>query len=199
MPALNNTATALRRFYQRLFQRQEDARTREIVDTLLQVSIFQDFPRSTLQDLADAIHARHYKKNEFIYYERDPGLGMYIVQAGQVRLMTEDETGAVHELRQAGAHEVFGDISILGDFRRMETAQAVAEVRLLGFFRPDLKNMIKRNPKSGVAVVSALARHVAARQAELVRLVAESDGKVAAMRLLDGATLHAENVGGGAA
>ena len=52
--------------------------------------------------------------------------------------------------------------------------------------------MIKRNPKSGVAVMSALAQHAAARQAELVRLVAESDGKVAAMRLLDGAALRAE-------
>ena len=192
MAALNDTSKTLRRLYQRMFQRQEDARTREIVETLLQVPVFHEFPRSTLQDLADAIHTRRYKEDEFIYYERDPGLGMYVVQEGRVRLMTEDEAGAVHELRQASAREIFGDISILGDFRRMETAQAVTEVRLLGFFRPDLKNMIKRNPRSGVEVMSALARHTAARQAELVRLVAESDGKVAAMRLLDGATLRAE-------
>ena len=192
MAALNDLTKAARRAYRRMFQRQEDARTREIVETLLQVPLFHDLPRGVLRDLADAIHARRYKKSEFIYYERDPGLGMYIVQRGQVRLMTEDEAGAVHELRQAKAYEVFGDISVLGDFRRLETAQAVSEVHLLGFFRPDLRNMIKRNPKSGVAVVSALAQHAAARQAELVRLVAESDGKVAAMRLLDGAALRVE-------
>jgi CRP/FNR family cyclic AMP-dependent transcriptional regulator len=138
------------------------------------------------------LHRRDYKRDEFLYYEHDPGLGLYIVQRGCVRLLTEDEKGKEHDLRQAAEHEFFGALSLLGEYRRMETAQALTETRVLGFFSPDLKTMLKRNPLVGAAVVAALARHVAARQVALIQRMAHDQGKVAALRLLDGATQHVE-------
>lgn len=162
----------------------------EVVNTLREVPIFQHFPRGVLYDLAELVHLRTYKRDEFIYYERDPGIGFYIVQHGRVRLLTEDGRG-VHELRQVSEYELFGELSVLGDFRRMETAQAVTEVEVLGFFSPDLTSMLKRNPRAGADVLAALARYVAARQVALVERIAERSGKVEAMQMLDAANPHA--------
>ena len=170
----------------RMFRREDDATLREVVTTLKEVPLFRSFSRSALRDLAEAVHRRDYRRDEFMYYERDPGLGLYIVQRGRVRLLVEDEAGSVHELRQVSEHELFGRLSLLGDFRRMETAQAVVDTRVLGFFRPDLRTIVKRHPATGAAFIEALAHNLAATQAELVRFIAERDGKVAARRILDG-------------
>ena len=183
---------ALRDVYRRMFQRQEDARTREVVEVLKQVSLFKGFSRSALRELAEVMHPRDYRRDEFLYYENDPGLGLYIIQHGRVRLLTEDEDGTVQELRQAAENEFFGTLSLLGESRRMETAQAVTETRVFGFFSPDLKTMLKRNPSVGAVAVTALARHLAARQAALMQQMAQDRGKVAALRLLDGAAQQAE-------
>ena len=182
----------LRDLYRRMFRRQEDARTNEVVEVLKQVTLFQGFSRSALRGLAEVLHRRDYKRDEFLYYENDPGLGLYIVERGKVRLMTEDEKGKTRELRQVAENEFFGSLSLMGEFRRMEAAQAVTETRVIGFFSPDLKTMLKRNPPVGAAIVAALARHLAAQQVALVKRVADDQGKVTALRLLDDATQHAE-------
>ena len=193
MSVIRRITHTLRDAYRRMFKRQENARTREIVEVLKHVSLFKEFSRSALREIAEVMHQRDYRRDEFIYYENDPGLGLYIVQRGRVRLLTEDKDGEVKELRQAAENEFFGALSLLGESRRMETAQAVIETKVLGFFSPDLKTMLKRNPSVGAAIVSALARNLVARQVALVEEIARDQGKVAARRLLDTATQHVEH------
>ncbi len=177
-----------------LFQRNADPKTLEVIDTLKQVSIFRSLPSSALRDLAEAVHPRDYKRDEFLYYERDPGLGMYVVQRGRIRLLVEDESGTVHELRQIGSHEFFGKLSLLGDHRRIETAQAITETRVLGLFRPDLKTILKRYPSSGGVIIEAIARNLAAMETELIRVLVEKDGKVEAMRMVDNAAARVDRI-----
>jgi CRP-like cAMP-binding protein len=104
-----------------------------------------------------------------------------------VRLLAEDENSNVHELRQVSENDFFGALSLMGDFRRMETAQAVTETYVLGLFSPDLKTLLKRNPTVGAAVMNALAKHLAEQQVALVQRLAKSEGAVSARRLLRGA------------
>jgi CRP-like cAMP-binding protein len=178
----------------RIFIRPEDPVTREITDTLRQVPFFRGLSRGMIKDLAEAVHTRDYRSDEFIYYENDPGLGMYIVRRGRVRLLVEDSTGAIHELRQVVDNEIFGKLSLLGDFRRVDTAQAVMDTRVIGLFRPDLKTIIKRHPSAAAAILDVLARNLASTQCELIRVLAEKDGKVEAMRLVDGATGRIDHI-----
>lgn len=171
----------------RVFKPRIDPKIREVIETLKHTPVLRGLPGHALRDLAEIVHCRDYRRDEFLYYERDPGLGMYVVQRGRVRLLVEDESGAAHELRQAGEGEIFGKLSLLGDFRRAETAQALADTRVLGFFRPDLKTVIKRHPAVGAAILEVLARNMAAMQAEIIRVLSERDGRVEAMRLVDSA------------
>jgi CRP/FNR family cyclic AMP-dependent transcriptional regulator len=192
MSVLRNTFTTLRKEYQRVFQREADKHLPEITDTLRNVAIFQVLSRGTLRALADAVHTRTYKKDEYLYFEQDPGLGLYIVQSGRIRLLIEDEDGSVQLLRQVDAYDLFGYLSIFGDFRRTETAQAVTETRVIGFFRPDLNTLIKRDPKAGAAILGVLANYLATQLVEMDNLLEARDGKLAAGRLLHGAAQRVE-------
>ena len=180
--------------FRRIFVRRQDPLSREITETLKQVPIFRGLSRRVIKDIAEAVHTRDYRSDEFIYYEKDPGLGMYIVRRGRVRLLVEDSKGAVHELRQVVDNEVFGKLSLLGDFRRVDTAQAVVDTRVIGLFRPDLKTIIKRHPSAAAAILDVIARNLASTQSELIRVLVEKDGRVEAMRLVDGVTARIDHI-----
>lgn len=174
--------------YRRAFRPKLDIQTQQVAHVLRSVDMFSEFNRGAIRNIAEAIHVRAYKRDEFIYRERDPGLGMYVVQSGRVTLFTEEEDGSLHELRLASDFEVFGHFALLGDFRRFETAQAVTETTVLGFFRPELKAMIKRDPRTAVALLSVLAGYTAEQHVALYNVLVQKEGKVAATRLHEVAT-----------
>lgn len=186
----------LNRVYRRAFRPQLDAPTQEIAQVLRSIPFFSEFPRSTIRHLAESLHVREYKRDEYIYRERDPSLGMYIVESGRVRLSAEDEEGNLHEAKQMADLDIFGELALLGDFRRLETAQAVTETRVLGFFRPELKSMIKRDPKTAALLLDALAGYIAARHVALFELLAAREGKLVMMRMLDVAELESNGSAG---
>ena len=171
------------RLYRRAFRPQLDMRTQEIAQTLRSVPLFTEFNRGAIRSLAESMHVRDYKRDEYIYRERDPGLGMYVVQTGRIRLLTEDEEGNLHESHQIGDFEIFGHLGLLGDFRRFETAQAVTETSVFGFFRPELKSMIKRDPRTAAALLWALAGHAAEQHVSLYNVLVEKEGKMVASRM----------------
>ena len=144
-----------------------------------------------MQPLWTDARRRRIRRDEVIYYESDPGIGLYILQRGRVRLLTEDEAGLTHELRQVDESEMFGELTLFGtEVRRLETAQALTDVTLLGFFRPDLLRLVKRKPRSAAHILMALSTHFARRQAGLVPLLQKQENKVDAMRILDGSGLR---------
>lgn len=178
--------STLRTLARRLFRREEDQDLREVVRTLAGTPLFAGFPRGMLVPIAELAHRRTYRRDEVLYHEGDPGLGLYVVQRGRVVLEARDEEEAPHELRQAVDGDVFGELSLVGHYRRVETARALTETRVLGFFRPDLETLVRRHPAAGARLLAALARHLAERQQLLVRRLALDEDKISALRLLDG-------------
>jgi CRP/FNR family transcriptional regulator, cyclic AMP receptor protein len=176
--------TNVRTWVRLLLPRVGPQRDPDVVSVLRQVGLFQGVPRTVLLELGTMLHERSYRQDEFLYFEHDPGLGLYIVQRGRVRLTTEEPDGRIHGLRHVEQFGVFGDLSVFGDYWRSETAQAVTDTQVLGFFRPDLKTLLKRKPKVGAIVAGTLARHMAAHYTALVRLLSERDGDLEAMRLV---------------
>ena len=186
MQFFRQTITQARRLWARLVHPTEDEVTRALVHTLGRVSAFESLSRDALRDLAEVIHARAYRQGEVIYYEGDPGLGLYVVQTGTVRLLATDDSGVGQPVRMVTAHDLLGDLSLLGGSPRIETAQAATEVRVLGLFRPDLTTLFRRSPKTGVALLEALTRHVAARQVVLLDLLTKRMGRTEALHLFNG-------------
>ena len=171
--------------YARALSRQPTTRAVEITTILKEVPLFGAFSQLEMLTLADMMHVRSYRKDEYLYRERDPGLGMYIVTSGRVRLLSEDEEGALHEVRQVDEYEILGELALLGDFRRMDTAQAVVETRVFGFFRPELKSMMKRDARTAAMLLNTLAEYMSGQYVNVVQSLVEKEGKIAARKLLE--------------
>jgi CRP-like cAMP-binding protein len=181
MLIIRTVQRAAKRLYRQLSASAPDTEVERIRDVLKQTPVFSMCASSTLSVLSEAMHPRTYQPGEVIYYEHDPGLGLYIIEKGQVRLCADwkDER---FEMRMAGPHTLFGALSLMGDFRRMETAEAVTAVNVAGFFRPDLSSLSQRHPKAALDIQQALLRFMAQQYATLVDVIGERDGREVALQ-----------------
>lgn len=99
---------------------------------------------------------RKYKAGEYIYYQGDPGTGMYFVESGIVELVVESEDENNKPTFRVEAPESFGALSIGYDMRRMSSARCVTDCTLYGFFKPDLVTLCNRHPQIAIKFMSVL-------------------------------------------
>ncbi len=114
-------------------------------------------------------HRRQYKENEHIYYQGDPGTGMYFVEKGKVELIVEPEPGSESDTQSymIEAPESFGALSIGYELRRISSAKCMTDCTLMGFFKPDFETLKKRHPTIAVKFMETLAM-IAMKQLEIV-------------------------------
>jgi CRP-like cAMP-binding protein len=187
MPSASRLTSALRSLSARFALRREDDEKRAVADLLADVPLFSSLKRGMLLDLAEAVHQRTYRRDEFLFYQGDPGIGLFVIRSGGVRLLVEDAEGAMHEIRTAGEGEVLGIEGVIGDgsLRRRESAQATGDTRVIGIFSPEYRTLQRRHPRTGAAIAGLLARHAAAALGELQALLSERGDPVAAGTLAD--------------
>ncbi|MEL7834735.1 cyclic nucleotide-binding domain-containing protein [Fodinibius sp. Rm-B-1B1-1] len=114
-------------------------------------------------------HRRNYKEEEHIYYQGDPGTGMYFVEEGKVELIVEPEPENKDEETQSyiiESPESFGALSIGYELRRISSAKCLTDCTLLGFFKPDFETLKKRHPTIAVKFMETLAM-IAMKQLEI--------------------------------
>lgn len=113
-------------------------------------------------------HRRKYNEGEYIYYQNDPGTGMYFIENGRVQLIVEnilDDSGKGELTYDLSPPESFGALSIGYDLRRMSSARCLTDCILLGFFKPDFETLKKRHPEIAVKFMETIAT-VAMKQLE---------------------------------
>ena len=128
-------------------------------------------------ELLQLCHRRKYKEGEYIYYQNDPGTGMYFIEEGTVRLAVSDGTDGSEDLSQYHvdllAPSEFGTMSIGYDIRRLSSAQCQTECTLLGFFKPDFETLKKRHPETAVKFLEAVSTQAMRQLEQTMRKLTE--------------------------
>lgn len=119
---------------------------KEQIELMSQITLFQNIPKQSLKLIRSRCHTRFFKKGEMVFREGEPGIGMYIILEGKIEIFKEKENRKTTlSLLEKG--DFFGEISLLlADRPRSASAMALEASTLLGFFHPDLKVLMKRNP-----------------------------------------------------
>jgi len=69
----------------------------------------------------------HFKKDEFIYFEDEPSEHIYLIAQGRVKVGSLKEDGKEIVKAILGQGEIFGELSLTGEERRKDFAQALDE------------------------------------------------------------------------
>jgi len=134
----------------------------DIIPVLRNISLFEGLTFRDLKKIELIVHKRTFMPGEVVFYERQPGTGMYIIKKGVIKLTkTIDEENA--KIAELGEGEVFGEMSLLEDYPRSAQATAVERTEALGIFRPDLFDLIERNPRLGSKILMKLSQRLASR------------------------------------
>lgn len=121
---------------------------------LLSIPVFQDLNHRELKTIKRILHQREYRKYEEIFRQGDVGLGMYIIVKGTVEIICNPGKYLLAELHDG---DFFGELALLDDAPRSATAVSTTPCTLLCFFKPELLDIINRNPKLGGKILFRLA------------------------------------------
>jgi CRP/FNR family cyclic AMP-dependent transcriptional regulator len=140
-----------------------------IISVLRTVPIFEGLGFSDLKKIELIVHERTFMPEEVIFHEKQPGVGMYIIKTGLVRLTKtiNEKKVKIAELQE---NEFFGEMSLLEDYPRSAEATAVERTEALGIFRPDLFDLIESNPRLGSKILLGLSQRLASRLRETTEM-----------------------------
>jgi len=161
-------------------------RDSDVEAILKEVPAFSDLKPKEIALLASIVHKREYKKGEFIFYQGDPGLGMYIIQEGEVLIQYVDPEGNRKDLAILKDGDFFGEIALIDESPRSASAICRTDCHIIGFFRPDLFEIIEKHPRLGIKIVLKLAEIIAERlrrtNQEVTQLKAEIESLKSAVK-----------------
>lgn len=135
-------------------------REKDIITLLRGVPIFEGLGRGQLRAVERILHRRKYHAGEYIFREGDPGLGMYIIEQGEVSIVSESRSS---EIARMGKGDFFGEMALFHERPRPASALAWEDTKVFGFFQPDLLGLLETRPSIGTKVVLMLSRILAER------------------------------------
>lgn len=129
----------------------------DVISTLKLIPLFRDMKKAELREFQKIIHRRAFKPNEPIFWEGEPGVGMYIVKSGSVGIYKITSDKGKEELAVLNAGEFFGELALLDESPRSATCIAREKSEIIGLFRPDLFSVIAVKPRLGNKFLFQLA------------------------------------------
>ena len=146
---------------------------KEISAILKENILFADLSFKQLNFVTNIVHLRKYRTSEVVFRQGEVGVGMYIIANGHVNITKEetrsdkskDENGIIITKLKAG--DFFGELSLVEENeRRSATAIAGEDTSLIGFFKPDLLDILERRPAVGVKIALRLGEVIGRRLKE---------------------------------
>lgn len=136
----------------------------ETIPSILRVlPIFDTLTRSELVKLERIVHRRRFAAGEVIIRAHVPRTGMYIVRSGSVDVVRPMGNGGFQKMGHLEAGDLLGEFSIIDDSPRSTSIVAAEPSELLGFFKPDLQEMVETDPRLGLKIVLRVAEMMTRR------------------------------------
>ena len=130
---------------------------------LSSVPIFDSLSKRQKMKLYTIIYVRNYEKDEVVFRQGDPGVGMYIVKEGSVEVFAEYDNLTCRKIATLYKGEFFGETSLLNESPRSATIISAEKSVLWGLFKPDLMNLMDSDSKLGLRLVLRLSQVVSER------------------------------------
>jgi len=152
----------------------------EVRMTLKSNILFKDLSESELKFLENIVHVRHFHASEPVFRQGEVGVGMYIIVKGRVEIFVTEDSSNIEEeghnifITHLLANDFFGELSLVEENgRRTASATARDETTLIGFFKPDLMEILKRSPSAGIKILFRLSEVLGRRLKETTDKVSD--------------------------
>lgn len=135
----------------------------DLEEVLSSMPPFKNLTSKDYKLLLSIFHNRIYSSNEYIFFQGDPGIGLYIIQEGEVIIERTINENIKLELARFTRSDFFGELALLDEDTRSASAIAVKDTKIAVIFKPDLDEFIEKYPKKGVKIIQGISQIIATR------------------------------------
>jgi CRP-like cAMP-binding protein len=139
----------------------------DLVKALQLIPFFKELSKKEISLLTNIIHNRNYLAGEFVFYQGDPGIGLYIIRDGEVIIQRSVESKEIISLATFSRGDFFGELALVDGEKRSASAIAKTDTRLAAIFKPDLDEFIENYPKKGIKILQGISEIIAMRLRKL--------------------------------
>lgn len=129
-----------------------------MIDRLRALPLFARLSDAELADLAERIRLRSFRRGEVIFRKDDPGMHLYLVLDGAVKIALPGELGQEALVGIMRPGEFFGELALFDRTPRSATAVALEDTRAALLASDDFFAFLERHQSAVRVVFGALAR-----------------------------------------
>lgn len=138
-----------------------------IKKSLQAIPVFSKLTGRDLTNLIKIVHKRNYLPGEYIFYQGDPGIGLYIINDGEVIIQRANDRGEVTTLATFTDGDFFGELALVDGEKRSASAIAKTATNVSAIFKPDLDEYIESYPRKGIKILQGICQIIAVRLRKL--------------------------------
>lgn len=138
------------------FRRRVEA-TEQLEEVLAQLPVFGLLTGRELRRLASLVHVRRYRPGEVVIQRGVEQSGFYLIRSGAVHIVRERPDGQRQTVATLRPYELLGEFALLDSSPRTSAVVAAEPSELVGFFRPDLTDVMVTRPAMGCRILLGLA------------------------------------------
>ncbi len=135
----------------------------DMLKSLQAIPIFKELSKKDLSLITELIHYRNYLAGEFIFYQDDPGLGLYLIREGEVTIAQVNSSGENLPLAYLFKGDFFGELALIDGEKRSATAIAKTDAKIAVIFKPDIDEFIEKYPSKGIKILKGILQIVTYR------------------------------------
>lgn len=128
-----------------------------IREVLADIPLFEDLVEADLNIVAQRVRQRRYKEGDTIFHRRDPGVALYVIVSGKVKIHNEINDGSDCIIAILDEGEFFGELAVIDGEERSADATTLAPTELLMLTRDDLHDILQRYPRISLRILATLA------------------------------------------
>lgn len=133
---------------------------------LASVPLFADLDRASLDGLEAFTFRKQFAPGALIVEEGRTGNGLYVVLSGSVEVVRGITGSRPQRVAVLGPGEPFGEMALLGDWKRSASVRAIDDVECMGMDRWAFLSHLRTEPGLAIRMVQVLAARLARADAD---------------------------------
>ncbi len=132
-----------------------------LLELLGDLPVFDTLTWRELGKIERIVHRRRFGAGEVVLRAWVPRSGLFVVVSGSVNVVRTTDDGSEIVVGELGEGELLGEFALLDDTPRSTSILAAEPSELVGFFRPDLMDLVATDPRLGFKVLYRLTQAIA--------------------------------------
>lgn len=129
-------------------------------ESLKQFDFFKNLTDETIFALVDKVEQVTMKEGDVLFNKGDEGDALYILEEGNVKMVSKDKDGSEIVLNHVGPGSVIGEMALIEESPRSAGVIALEDIKLLKLGQDEFMSVLMSQPQLGIEISKMIAERL---------------------------------------